>query len=127
MWYVRAKTEVGRAKAKVRPLLILLDLKGSLQTPGEGRQLGRHRYLGTGHIDEYPEHYKAYYDLGVAAFRLGPQQTEQRGKRFSESDDLTKGNFSAHRSSDERKALPKGQHFSGQGRVTLLQACSRGL
>jgi protein O-GlcNAc transferase len=42
-------------------------------------------------IAEYPEHYKAYYDLGVAHFRLA-QQTEAE-QAFQKAIDLTKGNF----------------------------------
>jgi tetratricopeptide (TPR) repeat protein len=44
-------------------------------------------------IAEYPEHYKAYYDLGVAHFRLA-QQTEAE-QAFQKAIDLTKGNFAA--------------------------------
>jgi len=42
-------------------------------------------------IAEYPEHYKAYYDLGVAHFRLG--HTADAERAFQKSIDLTGGNF----------------------------------
>jgi tetratricopeptide (TPR) repeat protein len=42
-------------------------------------------------IAENPEHYMAYYDLGVAHFRLA-QQTEAE-QAFQKAIDLTKGNF----------------------------------
>src|SRR5258708_15010386 len=42
-------------------------------------------------IAEYPEHYKAYYDLGVAHFRLG--HTADAERAFQKSIDLTSGNF----------------------------------
>src|SRR5258706_12390376 len=42
-------------------------------------------------IAEYPEHYEAYYDLGVAHLRLA-QQTEAE-QAFQKAIDLTKGNF----------------------------------
>jgi tetratricopeptide (TPR) repeat protein len=42
-------------------------------------------------IAEYPEHYKAYYDLGVAHFRLG--NTAEAEQAFQKSIDLTGGGF----------------------------------
>jgi tetratricopeptide (TPR) repeat protein len=42
-------------------------------------------------IDGYPEHYKAYYDLGVAHFRLG--HTAAALESFQKSIDLTAGKF----------------------------------
>lgn len=42
-------------------------------------------------ITEYPEHYKAYYDLGVAYFRLGHIDDAERA--FQKSIDLTNGTF----------------------------------
>jgi len=42
-------------------------------------------------IEEYPEHYKAYYDLGVAHFRLG--HTAEALQAFQKSIDLTAGKF----------------------------------
>lgn len=42
-------------------------------------------------IAEYPEHYKAYYDLGVAHFRLG--HTAEAERAFQKSIDLTNGTF----------------------------------
>jgi tetratricopeptide (TPR) repeat protein len=42
-------------------------------------------------IAEYPEHYKAYYDLGVAHFRLG--HTVDAEQAFQKSIDLTSGSF----------------------------------
>ncbi len=44
-------------------------------------------------ITEYPEHYKAYYDLGVAHFRLG--HTTDAEHAFQKSIDLTGGTFAA--------------------------------
>jgi len=42
-------------------------------------------------ITEYPEHYKEYYDLGVAHFRLG--HTADAEHAFQKSIDLTGGTF----------------------------------
>lgn len=42
-------------------------------------------------IAEYPEHYKAYYDLGVAHFRLS--QLSEAELAFQKAIDITKGNF----------------------------------
>src|SRR5882762_4030173 len=42
-------------------------------------------------IAEYPEHYKAYYDLGVARFRLG--RLDGAEQAFQKAIDLTGGNF----------------------------------
>jgi tetratricopeptide (TPR) repeat protein len=42
-------------------------------------------------IDAYPEHYKAYYDLGVAHFRLGHDADALQA--FQKSIDLTAGKF----------------------------------
>ncbi len=56
----------------------------------KGDTLGSIAYLEQA-IAEYPEHYKAYYDLGVAHFRLA-QQTEAE-QAFQKAIDLTKGNF----------------------------------
>lgn len=42
-------------------------------------------------IAEYPEHYKAYYDLGVAHFRLS--QLSEAEQAFQKAIDITKGNF----------------------------------
>jgi tetratricopeptide (TPR) repeat protein len=42
-------------------------------------------------IAEYPEHYKAYYDLGVAHFRLS--HLTEAEQAFQKAIDLTKGNF----------------------------------
>jgi tetratricopeptide (TPR) repeat protein len=42
-------------------------------------------------IAQYPEHYIAYYDLGVAHLRLS--QLEEAEQSFQKSIDLTKGNF----------------------------------
>ena len=42
-------------------------------------------------IAEYPEHYEAYYDLGVAHFRLAQQAEAEQA--FQKAIDLTKGNF----------------------------------
>jgi tetratricopeptide (TPR) repeat protein len=42
-------------------------------------------------IAQYPEHYKAYYDLGVAHFRLA--QLTEAEQSFQKAIDLTKGNF----------------------------------
>jgi tetratricopeptide (TPR) repeat protein len=44
-----------------------------------------------GAIAEYPEHYKAYYDLGVAHLRLG--HTDEAENAFQKSIDLTRGSF----------------------------------
>ena len=63
--------------------------KGS-QLLEKGDTLGSIVYLEQA-IAEYPEHYKAYYDLGVAHFRL-EQQTEAE-QAFQKAIDLTKGNF----------------------------------
>jgi len=63
--------------------------KGS-QLLEKGDTLGSIAYLEQA-IAEYPEHYKAYYDLGVAHFRLA-QQTEAE-QAFQKAIDLTKGNF----------------------------------
>src|SRR5215470_1596737 len=42
-------------------------------------------------VSQYPEHYKAYYDLGVAYFRLG--QIAEAERAFQKSIDITGGNF----------------------------------
>jgi Tfp pilus assembly protein PilF len=42
-------------------------------------------------IAEYPEHYKAYYDLGVAHFRL--DHLPEAEQAFQKAIDITKGNF----------------------------------
>jgi tetratricopeptide (TPR) repeat protein len=42
-------------------------------------------------IAEYPEHYFAYYDLGVAHFRLAQQAEAEHA--FQKAIDITKGNF----------------------------------
>jgi tetratricopeptide (TPR) repeat protein len=42
-------------------------------------------------IAQYPEHYMAYYDLGVANFRLAHQAEAEQA--FQKAIDLTKGNF----------------------------------
>lgn len=63
--------------------------KGS-QLLEKGDTLGSIAYLEQA-IAEYPEHYKAYYDLGVAHFRLA-QQTEAE-QAFQKAIDITKGNF----------------------------------
>ena len=42
-------------------------------------------------ISESPEHYKAYYDLGVARFRLG--QLAEAEQAFQKAIDLTGGGF----------------------------------
>ena len=42
-------------------------------------------------ISEFPEHYKAYYDLGVAYFRLG--QAAEAEQAFQKAIDITGGNF----------------------------------
>src|SRR5206468_1040979 len=47
-------------------------------------------YLGRA-IAEYPGHYKAYYDLGVAYFRLG--QIADAEQALQKSIDLTGGSF----------------------------------
>src|SRR6266849_1160569 len=44
-------------------------------------------------ISESPEHYKAYYDLGVARFRLG--QLAEAEQAFQKAIDLTGGGFAA--------------------------------
>jgi|ERR1041384_5836074 tetratricopeptide (TPR) repeat protein len=44
-------------------------------------------------IAEFPEHYKAYYDLGVAYFRLG--QAAEAEQAFQRAIDITGGNFAA--------------------------------
>lgn len=44
-------------------------------------------------IAEYPEHYMAYYDLGVAHLRLG--HTSDAEQAFQKSIDLTAGSFAA--------------------------------
>jgi tetratricopeptide (TPR) repeat protein len=44
-------------------------------------------------IAQYPEHYMAYYDLGVAHFRLAHQAEAEQA--FQKAIDLTKGNFAA--------------------------------
>jgi tetratricopeptide (TPR) repeat protein len=63
--------------------------KGS-QLLDKGDTLGSIAYLEQA-IAENPEHYMAYYDLGVAHFRLA-QQTEAE-QAFQKAIDLTKGNF----------------------------------
>jgi len=42
-------------------------------------------------IAQYPEHYMAYYDLGVAHFRLAHQADAEQA--FQKAIDLTKGKF----------------------------------
>jgi tetratricopeptide (TPR) repeat protein len=56
----------------------------------KGDTLGSIAYFEQAIVD-YPEHYMAYYDLGVAHFRLA-QQTEAE-EAFQKAIDLTKGNF----------------------------------
>ena len=63
--------------------------KGS-QLLEKGDTLGSIVYLEQA-IAEYPEHYKAYYDLGVAHFRLAQQAEAEQA--FQKAIDLTKGNF----------------------------------
>jgi tetratricopeptide (TPR) repeat protein len=63
--------------------------KGS-QLLDKGDALGSIAYLEQA-IAENPEHYVAYYDLGVARFRLA-QQTEAE-QAFQKAIDLTRGNF----------------------------------
>lgn len=63
--------------------------KGS-QLLEKGDSLGSIAYLEQA-IAEYPEHYKAYYDLGVAHFRLA--QHSEAEQAFQKAIDLTKGNF----------------------------------
>jgi tetratricopeptide (TPR) repeat protein len=63
--------------------------KGS-QMLEKGDALGSIAYLQQA-IAEYPEHYKAYYDLGVAHFKLAHLAEAERA--FQKAIDLTKGNF----------------------------------
>jgi protein O-GlcNAc transferase len=63
--------------------------KGS-QLLEKGDTIGSIAYLRQA-IAENPEHYVAYYDLGVAHFRLA-QQTEAE-QAFQKAIDLSKGNF----------------------------------
>jgi tetratricopeptide (TPR) repeat protein len=63
--------------------------KGS-QLLEKGDAVGSIAYLQRA-IAEYPEHYKAYYDLGVAHFRLA--QEAEAEQAFQTAIDLTKGNF----------------------------------
>ena len=42
-------------------------------------------------IADYPEHYKAYYDLGVAQYRLS--HLEEAEQAFQKAIDITKGHF----------------------------------
>src|SRR5437868_664743 len=44
-------------------------------------------------IAEFPEHYKAYYDLGVAHFRLG--HATEAEQAFQKAIDITGGSFAA--------------------------------
>jgi tetratricopeptide (TPR) repeat protein len=63
--------------------------KGS-QMLEKGDALGSLAYLQQA-IAEYPEHYKAYYDLGVAHFKLA--HLAEAEQAFQRAIDLTKGNF----------------------------------
>ena len=63
--------------------------KGS-QMLDKGDAAGSIAYLERA-IAEYPEHYKAYYDLGVAQFRLA--HLAEAEEAFQKAIDLTKGNF----------------------------------
>jgi tetratricopeptide (TPR) repeat protein len=63
--------------------------KGS-QMLEKGDALGSIAYLQQA-IAEYPEHYKAYYDLGVAHFKLA--HLAEAEQAFQKAIDLTKGNF----------------------------------
>ena len=63
--------------------------KGS-QLLAKGDALGSIAYLERA-IAEYPEHYKAYYDLGVAHFRLAQQAEAEQA--FQKAIDITKGTF----------------------------------
>jgi len=83
-----ANREEPLCGVRARPEDAALD-KGS-QLLEKGDTLGSIAYLEQA-IAEYPEHYKAYYDLGVAHFRLA-QQTEAE-QAFQKAIDLTKGNF----------------------------------
>jgi tetratricopeptide (TPR) repeat protein len=65
--------------------------KGS-QLLAKGDTLASIAYLEQA-IAEYPEHYKAYYDLGVAHFRLAQQALAEQA--FQKAIDLTNGNFAA--------------------------------
>jgi tetratricopeptide (TPR) repeat protein len=56
----------------------------------KGDTLGSIAYLEQA-IAEYPEHYFAYYDLGVARFRLAQQSEAEQA--FQKAIDITKGNF----------------------------------
>ena len=63
--------------------------KGS-QLLEKGETLASIAYLQQA-IAEYPEHYKAYYDLGVAHFRL--THLTEAEQAFQKAIDLTKGKF----------------------------------
>jgi tetratricopeptide (TPR) repeat protein len=63
--------------------------KGS-QMLEKGDTVGSIAYLQQA-IAQYPEHYKAYYDLGVAHFRLA--HLPEAEQAFQKAIDLTKGNF----------------------------------
>ncbi|MCU1240323.1 MAG: Tetratricopeptide repeat-containing protein [Candidatus Acidoferrum typicum] len=63
--------------------------KGS-QLLDKGDTLGSIAYLEHA-IEENPEHYMAYYDLGVAHFRSAQQPKAEQA--FQKAIDLTKGNF----------------------------------
>ena len=65
--------------------------KGS-QMLDKGDAAGSLPYLEQA-IAEYPEHYMAYYDLGVAHFRLAHQAEAEQA--FQKAVDLTKGTFAA--------------------------------
>ena len=65
--------------------------KGS-QMLDKGDAIGSLPYLQQA-IAEYPEHYMAYYDLGVAHFRLAHQAEAEQA--FQKAVDLTKGTFAA--------------------------------
>jgi len=67
-------------------------------------------------IAQYPEHYMAYYDLGVAHFRLAHQAEAEQA--FQKAIDLTKGNFALPQFGLAAILCQKGEFLQAE---TLLQ------
>lgn len=88
--------------------------KGS-QMLDKGDSAGSIKYLQQA-IAQYPEHYMAYYDLGVAHFRLAHQAEAEQA--FQRAIDLTKGRFALPQFGLGAILCQKGEFLQAE---TLLQ------
>lgn len=95
---VLAQSDSARSKYVVSVRDLKMDAKShgafdkGSHLLAKGDAAGSIEYLQLA-ISEFPEHYKAYYDLGVAYFRLG-QGTEAE-RAFQKAIDITGGSFAA--------------------------------